>query len=197
MPPPRDAGRAAALIDFWFGPPGSPDRERPRAVWFEPQAAFDAALRRHFERDHRRAVAGEHNAWCAAPETCLALVLLLDQLPRNLYRGTPQAFASDALARAVARHAVGQGFDRTVAPVWRWFFYLPFQHSEDLVDQGVSLKLHAALPEDDDKAQAFLYAQRHYDVIARFGRFPHRNRILGRASTAEEEVFLREPGSAF
>lgn len=197
MPPTGNIPRAEALLDFWFGTEGSPERDRPRAVWFEPRAEFDAALRRRFGADRARAAAGGYGHWRGGATTCLALVLLLDQLPRNLFRGTPAAYASDSLAREVARHAVAQGFDRPVAPVRRWFFYLPFQHSEDLADQGLSLRLHAGLPKDADKAQAVASAQRHYAIIARFGRFPHRNRILGRVSTAAEEEFLRQPGSSF
>jgi uncharacterized protein (DUF924 family) len=195
MPP--DLAHAEALIDFWFGPPSSPERMRPRAVWFEPEGAFDAALRQRFLADHERAAAGALAAWQAVPESCLALVLLLDQLPRNLFRGTPRAFATDPLARQAARQAIDAGFDRGLPPVWRWFFYLPFEHAEDLADQALSLALHASLPEDGDKAEVLRYARGHYDIIARFGRFPHRNRILGRASTPEEDAFLRGPGSAF
>jgi uncharacterized protein (DUF924 family) len=194
---PPDLARAAALIDFWFGPPGTSERMRSRAVWFEPEATFDATLRRDFLADHERAAAGALAAWQEAPESCLALILLLDQLPRNLFRGTPRAFATDSLARQVARPAIAAGFDRRLPPVWRWFFYLPFEHAEDLADQALCLALHASLPEDQDKADALDYARRHYDIIARFGRFPHRNGVLGRTSTPEEAEFLRAPGSAF
>ncbi len=194
---PRGTERAAALLDFWFGPDGSPGCDRPRAVWFQPRRGFDAALRRRFARDHARAAAGGYGHWRTAPETCLALVLLLDQLPRNLHRGTRRAYASDARARALARHALARGFDRRVAPVRRWFFYLPFMHSEALADQETGLALSAALPAGPGTAQALAAARQHRDIIARFGRFPHRNRFLGRTGTAEEEAFLKEPGSSF
>jgi uncharacterized protein (DUF924 family) len=123
--------------------------------------------------------------------------LLLDQLPRNLFRGSPRAFSCDPAARQAARHAVGRGFDRAVAPVRRWFFYLPFEHSEDLADQQRGLELYASLPADEDRDLCLRAAQRHHDIIARFGRFPHRNEVLGRSSTAAEAAFLREPGSRF
>ncbi len=194
---PRDAGRAAALLDLWFGPEGWRGRDRPRALWFEPPPGFDAALRRRFGRDRARAAAGGYDHWRVAPETCLALVLLLDQLPRNLHRGTPLAYDSDPLALAVARHALDRGFDRRVAPVRRWFFYLPFMHCEALADQEAGLARYRALPPGPGKARTLAAARQHRDIIARFGRFPHRNRILGRASTAEEAAFLNEPGSSF
>jgi uncharacterized protein (DUF924 family) len=194
---PHDAGRAAALLDFWFGPPGARERDRPRPLWFAAPPGFDAALRRRFARDHARAAAGRYRHWRVAPETCLALVLLLDQLPRNLHRGTPRAYGGDAPARAVARHALHRGFDRRVAPVRRWFFYLPFMHSEELADQELCVALHRRLPPSADHARALAAARQHRDIIARFGRFPHRNRALGRASTEEEEAFLKEPGSSF
>ena len=123
--------------------------------------------------------------------------MLLDQLPRNLFRGSPSAFSCDPEARQAARHAVGRGFDRAVAPVRRWFFYLPFEHSEDLADQQRGLELYASLPADEDRDLCLRAAQRHHDIIARFGRFPHRNEVLGRSSTAAEAAFLREPGSRF
>jgi len=189
---------ARAILDFWFGAASdSPERDRPRAVWFETDAAFDAALRERFLGDHERAHEGALGHWQLQRESCLALLLLLDQLPRNLFRGTARAFASDARARAAARHALERGFDRDMPPIHRWFFYLPFEHSEDLADQGLSLRLHATLPDDEDKASAMDWARRHYDIIARFGRFPHRNRVLGRISTPQEEAFLQEPASAF
>jgi uncharacterized protein (DUF924 family) len=192
-----DLDRAAALLDFWFGPPGSAERERSRDVWFDPDPAFDAACQQRFLADQQRAAADGLAHWRAAPESCLALILLLDQLPRNLFRGSPLAYASDPLARQVARQALATGFDSALPPVWRWFLYLPFEHSEDLADQVMSLRLHAGLPEDEEKPQLLDYARRHYEIIARFGRFPHRNAILGRANTAEEEAFLRQPDSSF
>jgi uncharacterized protein (DUF924 family) len=192
-----DLDRAAALLDFWFGPPGSAERERSRDVWFAPEPAFDASCRQRFLADQQRAASGGLAHWQAAPESCLALILLLDQLPRNLFRGSPLAYASDPLARQVARQAIAAGFDPALPPVWRWFFYLPFEHSEDLADQAMSLRLHAGLPEDEEKPKLLDYARRHYEIIARFGRFPHRNAILGRASTAAEAAFLRQPDSSF
>jgi uncharacterized protein (DUF924 family) len=193
----RDAGRAAALLDFWFGPEGSPGRERPRLIWFEPGPGFDAALRRRFARDGDRAAAGLYDHWQTAPDTCLALVLLLDQLPRNLHRGSRRAYANDAKALAVARLAIKRGLDRRVPPVWRWFFYLPFMHCEALADQEAGLALYSALPPCPGKRTTLAAARHHRDIIARFGRFPHRNRILGRVSTAAETRFLQQPGASF
>lgn len=192
-----DLDRAAALLDFWFGPPGSAERARARDVWFASEPSFDAACRQHFLADQQRAAAGSLAHWRAAPDSCLALILLLDQLPRNLFRGSPLAYASDPLARQVARQALAAGFDAHLPPVWRWFLYLPFEHSEDLADQAMSLRLYAGLPEDEEKPEQLNYARRHYEIIARFGRFPHRNAILGRPNTADEEAFLHQADSSF
>lgn len=189
--------RAQALLDFWFGPPGFPYHDQPRGIWFKPDAGFDDELRRNFLADQQTAAAGGHDDWMGSRDGCLALVLLLDQLPRNLYRGTPAAFASDDKARAVARHGLARGFDRGLPVVRRWFLYLPFEHSESLADQETSVALFAALPKSAATDGTLDYAKRHHDTIRRFGRFPHRNAILGRVSTLDEEVFLREPGSSF
>jgi uncharacterized protein (DUF924 family) len=189
--------RGRDLLDFWFGAPGSPHHDQPREIWFKTDAAFDDELRARFTADQKAAAAGAYDDWRQSPDGCLALILLLDQLPRNLYRGTAAAFASDEKARAVARHALAQGFDRSLPDVRRWFLYLPFEHSEDLADQETSVSLFAALPANAANDDTLAYAKRHHDTIARFGHFPHRNAILGRASTAEEEAFLREPGSSF
>jgi uncharacterized protein (DUF924 family) len=189
--------RAHALLEFWFGMPGTPDSDRPRAVWFKKDAEFDAALRARFLEDQKQAAAGQYDTWMETPDGSLALVLLLDQLPRNLYRGTPAAFASDEKARAVARHALDQGYDQDVPGVRRSFFYLPFEHSENLADQETSVTLCRALPPAGHSTQTLDYAIRHRDIIRRFGRFPHRNRVLGRNSTREEEAFLQESGSSF
>jgi uncharacterized protein (DUF924 family) len=188
---------SGTLLDFWFGAPGSAERDRPRDMWFKTDPVFDETLRRRFLADCERAAAGACQPWLDEADSALALVLLLDQLPRNLFRCSPRAFASDPLARGAARHAIGRGFDRAMAPVRRWFFYLPFQHSELLADQELSLALTETLPDDGDKAEALDYAKRHHIVIARFGRFPHRNRVLGRTSTAEEEAFLQEKRAGF
>jgi uncharacterized protein (DUF924 family) len=189
-------GETGALLDFWFGA-GSAERDRPRDVWFKADPVFDETLRRRFLGTFERAAAGDHQAWLDEPGSALALVLLLDQLPRNLFRDSPRAFASDPQARDAARHAIGRGFDRAMAPVRRWFLYLPFQHSEGLADQELSLALTETLPNDQDKTEALDYARRHHGVIARFGRFPHRNRVLGRATTPEEEAFLKERRAGF
>lgn len=189
--------RADALLDFWFAPAGDPAREKRRQIWFRSTPEFDAAVRANFLADHERAAAGALSDWEATPEGALALALLLDQVPRNVFRGSPRAYASDGEARAAAERALAQGFDREVPPVWRIFFYLPFEHGEDLCDQRRALELFTALPVDPDRPEALNEVRRHYDIIARFGRFPHRNAILGRESTAEEISFLKEPGSSF
>ena len=139
-----------------------------------------------------RAAGGGLGRWRGSPLASLALAIVLDQFPRNMFRGTPRAFSSDELALAVARAAVERGFDRLLSPVERTFVYLPFEHAEDLAAQRRSVALSSAL--SPDRAE---YARRHYEIIARFGRFPHRNAILGRESIAEEAEFLEQPGSSF
>jgi uncharacterized protein (DUF924 family) len=188
---------ATALIDFWFGPPRSPTRFGQRAVWFKVDPAFDLQLRDQFGALRERAAAGDCAEWMLEAEPCLALILLLDQLPRNLFRGRAQAFATDAMAREAARAALARGFDRSLPASWRQFIYLPFEHCEELADQELSVKLAAQLARDPSFARTLDYAERHHVIIARFGRFPHRNAVLGRISTAEEEAFLKEPNSSF
>lgn len=186
-----------AVLDFWFGPAGSEDRGRPRDAWFRKSPEFDAQIRDRFLSLHEAAARGELGAWEQAPASSLALAVVLDQFPRNMFRGTPGAFASDALALGVARRAVARGFDRMLMSVERWFVYLPFEHSEDLADQRRSVELFEWLSGEESSKSPIDYAHRHFEVIARFGRFPHRNAILGRASTPEELEFLRQPGSSF
>jgi uncharacterized protein (DUF924 family) len=192
-----ERNEATALIDFWFGPPRSPTRFEQRDVWFKVDPAFDAQCRDRFGALRERAAAGDCADWALEAEPCLALILLLDQFPRNLFRGTAKAFATDPQAREAARDALGRGFDRSLPASWRQFIYLPFEHSEDLADQELSVKLAAGLARDPAFARTLDYAQRHQVIIARFGRFPHRNAALGRQSTPEEEAFLKEPGSSF
>jgi uncharacterized protein (DUF924 family) len=188
--------RAEAMLDFWFGPAPDPARLQPRRIWFRTTPQFDAALRDGFLADLEAAAEGGLAAWEGSAEGALALVLLLDQVPRNLFRGTPRAYLTDAAARAVADRALARGFDQRVPPVWRQFFYMPFHHSEDFVDQQRARALFEALPPDPDRAETLRYARRYHEIIARFGRFPHRNAILGRGSTAEEIAFLSEGDAA-
>jgi len=180
------------VLDFWFGAPGSRERGRPRKAWFRKSEPFDAEIRRRFLITWERAARGECERWQATPFASLALVVTLDQFPRNMFRGTARAFASDFLALAAARETIARRFDRLLSPVERSFVYLPFLHAEDLAAQRRALSLFHELDPEDMRN-----AERHYEIIARFGRFPHRNAILGRQSTAEEAGFLKQPGSSF
>jgi uncharacterized protein (DUF924 family) len=151
----------------------------------------------HDNYGYQKAAQGYLDDWINAPETCLALILLLDQFPRNMFRNTPEAFATDWEALSAAQHAVAQGYDRELLPVQCWFIYLPFEHSENLEHQRKCIKLFQQLSHDPESASAIKYAFQHKEIIARFGRFPHRNQILGRISTPEEEEFLQQEGSLF
>jgi uncharacterized protein (DUF924 family)/GNAT superfamily N-acetyltransferase len=189
--------RARALLDFWFGAPDDPDRDRHRPIWFKSTDEFDAALRRDFLADYEAAAGGSLSSWEASAHGALALLLLLDQVPRNIFRDMPRAYATDPAARAAANRAIERGFDQLVPPIWRRFFYMPFHHSEDLADQRRSLALFAALPQNTGSGGSLRrYGRRYIEVIERFGRFPHRNEILGRQSTPEELTFLAERKAA-
>ncbi len=172
------------ILHFWLsaGP----------AKWFSHKAAFDDAIRLKFEPTHHAAARGDYASWEGNAEGCAALLILLDQFPRNLYRGSAHAFATDALALSIARKAVERGFDGQVDPQLRQFFYLPFEHSEKLEDQEKAVALFSAAKDPDGLKWAVL----HEDIITRFGRFPHRNTALGRETTAEEQAFLDEGGFA-
>ncbi|MFO1199874.1 MAG: DUF924 family protein [Burkholderiaceae bacterium] len=187
----------ARILDFWFGAPGDPDHGRARDAWFRKDDAFDARIRDTFGDAIVAGVRGELQAWLDAPASALAYVVLLDQFTRNAFRGTPNAFSGDACALAAARQIVASGWDAGYAPVQRWFCYLPFEHSESLADQRESLRLFATLRGDPVAGGAYEWAVKHHDVIVRFGRFPHRNEILGRASGPDELAFLALPGSRF
>ncbi|MDP3175744.1 MAG: DUF924 family protein [Phenylobacterium sp.] len=160
--------------------------------WFKAERAFDDAIRLKFEPVHHRAARGEYDAWASGAEGALALMILLDQFPRNLYRNSAHAFATDPKARTIARRAVESGLDAQIEPELRGFFYLPFEHSEDAADQEFSLALFVALGDDE----MLRYAKLHHEIIARFGRFPHRNPALGRVMTAEEQAYLDDGGFA-
>ena len=184
--------RAQALLDFWFGAPNHPERLHHRQIWFRSTPEFDAAVHENFAADHDAAVAGQLREWESEPLSCLALVMLLDQVPRNVFRSTPRAFSGDALALPTTIQALERGFDQAVPAAWRLFFYLPFEHSEVLEHQQRGLDLLLALPPVPGRPGDGHMTRLHCEIIERFGRFPHRNAILGRESTEEELAFLIE-----
>jgi uncharacterized protein (DUF924 family) len=188
---------ARDVLEFWFGAPGSAESAVLRPEWFRKDSDFDDLVRSRFEAVHRAARAGERDAWENAPDTLLALIVVLDQFPRNMYRGLPDSFAADGRAFAAACRMVANGWDRALLPVRRMFVYLPYEHSERLADQESCKVLMQGLLEDPQLSGMPEWAAKHHAVIARFGRFPHRNRILGRISTPEEVAFLAQPGSSF
>jgi uncharacterized protein (DUF924 family) len=185
------------VLDFWFAPKGDAEHNRARAVWFKKDNAFDAAIRTRFGTLIERALDGAIAQWSATPDGAVAEIVVLDQFTRNAYRDTPRAFAGDTRALAAARALIASGADRALPGVRRQFAYLPFEHAEDLATQEDSVRLFKQLAKDDPEADIVTYAERHHAVIARFGRFPHRNATLGRPSTTEEIEFLNEPGSSF
>lgn len=190
--------RIAEVLAFWFGAPGDPHRDKTRAEWFRKDDAFDAEIRRRFGALIDEALAGALETWRITTAGTLAYIITLDQFTRNAHRGTAKSFAGDAQALAAARALVASGADRTLPGVRRQFAYLPFEHAEDLAMQNESMRLFTALGTDEPTlADLAVWAEKHRVIVARFGRFPHRNAILGRTSTPEEDVFLREPGSSF
>ena len=187
---------ADAILEFWFA--DGPDTFRP--CWFQKNEDFDNAIRERFGALVAPARDGALDDWAATPQGALALLILLDQFPRNLFRGSPDAFASDPHARHIARGALARGFDLALTPIQRPFIYLPFEHSEDMADQDRSCALFEGLRDTPKHASphgAIDYAWRHRVVIRRFGRFPHRNAALGRVNTAAEVAYLAQPGAGF
>jgi uncharacterized protein (DUF924 family) len=185
-----------SVLDFWFGQPGSAEYGRSRSDWFRKNQAFDAEIRSRFAAAVETALTGGFADW-TAPRAVLARVLLLAQFTRNGFRDSPRAFAGDALALSIVTEAIGRGDDRPLIPVERWFLYLPYAHAEDLTAQARSLALFTRLRDETGLAEPLPWAERHASVIRRFGRFPHRNAVLGRESTPEEIAFLAAPGSRF
>lgn len=168
---------------FWF-------EETAPQQWFQQNPDFDELVGRRFSAVYEAAREGGCDPWAQDAEGALALCIVLDQFPRHMFRGSPQAFAADGQALVVVKDALKKGFDQILEPVRRGFLYLPFQHSEDLAEQERSVRLYTAMK--DDNPAGYIYAVRHHEAIARFGRFPHRNAVLGRDSTPEELVFLKE-----
>lgn len=194
--------KPTTLLNFWFGSPTDADYGHYRKAWFVKNADFDHQIYQQFYTDYEKAAAGDYNHWQDTPHRAIALLLLLDQFPRNLFRNDPRSFATDAQALSVAQHLVDTGTDKNLIAAHRFFVYVPFEHSENIAHQhrcvALMENLIQEIPEMDWGLRNGLdYAIRHRDVIERFGRFPHRNDILGRQSTAEELAFLQQPGSRF
>lgn len=197
-----------SILEFWFGtdPDDQVTAKQQGKLWWQKRDDTDAMILQRFGSYVQEAASGVLEPWTASPEGLLALIILTDQFPRNMYRETPQSFAFDHQARAWCKQGLAAGMDLTLRPIQKVFFYLPLEHSESLADQEQSVQLFSGLAAADidngqQKGQTFTgyvdYAIRHRDIIARFGRFPHRNRILGRVSSIEEESFLKEKGSSF
>ncbi len=185
------------ILDFWFGGEGEEGYGEFREAWFTRDPQFDREVRDRFEDVYEEAAAGRLDHWKDEAQSCLALIIALDQFPRNMFRGDPKTYATDELAREAARHAVEHAYDRELPSHGRLFLYLPFEHSEDLEDQRRSVELFRGLAAETGSDDLLVYAVRHMEIVERFGRFPHRNAVLGRATTPEEAEFLGGPNSSF
>lgn len=190
------------VLTFWIGTPDG-DPFANEGAWWRKDDAFDAEIRERFGAALEDAAAGTLKVWESEPRSTVALVILMDQFSRNIHRGSPQAFSLDGDALAVARRCIARGADARLRPVERTFLYMPFMHAEDLRAQDEALVRFAILVEEAPEEQRarivnnLVFGVKHRRIIERFGRFPHRNAVLGRTSTAEELAFLREPGSSF
>ena len=182
--------RYQRVLDFWF--------EENADKWFIKDDSFDKAVQSEFEPLYNEFKDLPHRELTSSPKEALAMIITLDQFPRNMYRGTPEAFAADKMALCIAKESIQKGYDKKLNPVERVFMYLPFEHSEDIEDQKDAVKFFTVLFEENPTfAEVLDYAIQHLNIIKRFGRFPHRNKILGRESTPEEVEFLKEEGSSF
>ncbi len=189
---------ARAALDFWFEAPDSPNFGKERKLWFARNEAFDSQLREHFGTLIESGHNGTLDGWTKTPLGALALIIVLDQFSRNCHRNTPRAFAADQKALRTAQQMIASGADRLLPTAHhRAFAYLPFEHDETLASQHESLRLFKQLKAEPDGKSYYSSAVRHARIIERFGRFPHRNAILERPSTAEETAFLQQPGSSF
>lgn len=174
--------RPEAILSFWFA-------EENKSAWFNSTEETDQAIRTAFEATYISARDGKLQHWLETAQGCLALVILFDQFPLNMYRGKTESFATEQKARDVAEHAIGKGFDQTLSAEEKSFLYMPYMHSESLADQDKSIELFTAA----DLSNNIRFAHHHRDIVARYGRFPHRNEILGRINTPEEEEYLASP----
>ncbi len=189
--------RAGEVLDFWFGREGDPEYGQFRDEWFRKDPAFDATVTARFSDLYREAAAGDLDGWLDDAEGCLALVIVLDQFPRNMFRGDGRTHAADGKALEASEYAVEHALDRELPAFQRMFLYMPFMHSENVEDQHRSVELFERLAGEAGAPDVVSYAVAHRDIVERFGRFPHRNEILGRETTQEEAVFLTTEGSSF
>ncbi len=187
----------AEILDFWFGREGEEGYGEFRDEWFQKDEEFDRQIHERFSEDYERAARGEYDGWREEAVSCLALVILLDQFPRNLFRGDPRTHATDGKALDISREAIQKGADRELPLFQRHFLYMPFMHSESVEDQRRSVALFRDLAAEENGPNVTEYAEGHRDIVERFGRFPHRNEMLGRETTPEEAEFLEQPGSSF
>lgn len=187
----------ASILRFWFHEPGHPEWQRMREAWWTKDATFDESCRATGRDLHVRAMRGEFDHWSESPMGALALVVLCDQFPRNMFRGTPMMYATDHRANRVARLIDARGYKAHYTPVQQLFAGLPYEHAERVRDQEIHVAWARDAYDGPQKKECLESAKRHLEIVARFGRFPHRNAILGRATTAEEAAFLKEPNSSF
>jgi uncharacterized protein (DUF924 family) len=187
----------ADVLDFWFGREGEPGYGEFRDQWFRKDEAFDREVTDRFGDLYERAATGELDAWREEAEGCLALVIVLDQFPRNMFRGDARTHATDEQALAAAKYAIERALNRELPAFQKMFLYMPFMHAESVGDQRRSVELFEGLAAEPGGPDVVEYAVGHRDIVERFGRFPHRNAILGRETTPEEAEFLTQPGSSF
>jgi uncharacterized protein (DUF924 family) len=185
------------ILDFWFGRESEPGYGEFRAAWFQKDEEFDREVQTRFREDHERAASGGLDEWREEARSALALVILLDQFPRNMFRGDAKTHATDAKAQETSEYAIERALDRELPAFQRMFLYMPFMHSESIEAQRRSVALFERLAGEDGAPDVTEYAVGHRDIVERFGRFPHRNAILGRETTPEEAEFLTQPGSSF
>lgn len=192
------------ILQFWFGTADDPHRvdDEVSSRWFAGGESFDTEIRERFGDDLERAIRGDYDHWSENPRGRMALILILDQFSRNLFRQSPRAWSQDLLAQKLTLEGIDSGADKALRPIERSFFYLPLEHAEDLQLQEMSVRAFTALAEAAPEGAKYLrdilpYALRHHEIIERFGRFPHRNEVIGRPTTPEEAAFLKEPNSSF
>jgi uncharacterized protein (DUF924 family) len=189
--------RAGEVLDFWFGCEGDPEYGQFRNEWFRKDPEFDARVTKQFADLYEEAAVGNLDGWRDDAESCLALVIVLDQFPRNMFRGDGRTHAEDDRALGASKYAIERALDRELPAFQRMFLYMPFMHSESADDQRRSVELFERLAGEEGAPDVVSYAVAHRDIVERFGRFPHRNEILGRETTPEEAVFLTTEGSSF